>query len=411
MVMDRVVITGCGAVSPFGSGVGALVENVRAGRSAVVVMERWRQLKGLRSLLAAPVPACDVSKAIPRALRRNMGPMAVYATIAAGEAARDAGLNEGFLQSGDVGVALGSTTGSPCVLESLYKLLLEEQSIESVKSGEFFKIMGHSCAANVMYALGLRGEQWGPSSACTSSAQALGLGYLLIRSGRQKAMLCGGADEVHHSVTAIFDVLGATSCRNDEPERTPRPFDKDRDGVVCGGGAGVLVLESLASARGRGATIQGELVGFGHVGDPRHIAHPDVQAMGRAMRNAIAEAGIEPGAVDYVNAHATGTLQGDVAEAQAIAGIVGGNVPVSSMKGHLGHTLGAAGALESILVLDIIKRQELVPTLHLDAPDPDCRVVNLVQETSKTAVNIVLKNNFAMGGVNVALVFRRWGGA
>lgn len=408
--MERVVITGRGAVSPFGVGVETLVENVRAGRSAVTVMEQWRWLKGLRSLLAAPVPDYDVSKLIPRSLRRNMGPMAIHATIASREAARDAALSEEFLGSGAVGVALGSTTGSPCVYESLYRLLLEQKSIESVKSGEFFKIMGHSCAANVMYALGLRGEQWGPSSACTSSAQALGLGYLLIRAGRQKAVLCGGADEVHHSVTTIFDVLGATSCRNDEPGRTPRPFDKDRDGVVCGAGAGVLVLESLASARERGAAIQGELVGFGHVGDPAHIAHPDVLAMAAAMRGALKESGIAPGAVDYVNAHATGTLQGDLAEARAIAAVVGGRVPVSSMKGHIGHTLGAAGALESILVLEMIRRQELLPTLNLDAPDPDCRVVDLVRQTAPAAVNVVVKNNFAMGGVNVALVFKRWGG-
>jgi len=411
MLTGRVVITGRGAVSPYGIGVETLVKNIWAGRSAVTTMEPWREIKGLKSILAAPVPEYDVSKIIPRALRRNMGPMAVYSTVASLEAARDAGMNEEFLQSGAVGVALGSTTGSPCVYESLYKTLLEEKSIESIKSGEFFKIMGHSCAANVMYALGLKGEQWGPSSACTSSAQSIGLGYLLIRSGRQKAMLCGGADEVHHSVTTIFDVLRATSCRNDEPDKTPRPFDKDRDGVVCGGGAGVLVLESLESALERGAAIQAELIGFGHVSDPSHIAHPDSQAMGTAMRNAIKEADIEASAIDYVNAHATGTLQGDLAEAQAIARIAGGNVPVSSMKGHIGHTLGAAGALESVLVLEMIRRQELIPTLHLESPDPACRVVNLLQQPVTAPVNIVLKNNFAMGGVNVALVYRKWGGS
>ena len=409
MLKQRVVITGRGAVSPYGVGVEALTSGVWAGRSAVTTMEPWRALQGLRSFLAAPVPEYDVKKAVPRHLRRNMGPMAIDCTVASLEAAKDAALTEEFLQSGDVGVVLGSTTGSPGVYESLYGLLIEEKSIESIKSGEFFKIMGHSCAANVMYALGLKGEQWGPSSACTSSAQAIGLGFLLIRSGRQKAVLCGGADEVHHSVTTIFDVLGATSCRNDEPDQTPRPFDKDRDGVVCGGGAGVLVLESLESARERGATILAELTGFGHVSDPSHIAHPDPAAMGEAMRRALREADVAPADVAYVNAHATGTLQGDVAEAQAIGQVVGSRVPVSSLKGHFGHTLGAAGALESLLVLEMLRRQELLPTLHLDNPDPECEVVELLRTTTRASLDVVLKNNFAMGGVNVALVYKRWG--
>jgi 3-oxoacyl-[acyl-carrier-protein] synthase II len=408
MLNERVVVTGRGAVSPYGVGVEPLVAGVWAGRSAVTTMEQWREVGGLRSILAAPVPEYDAKKAIPRSLRRNMGPMALHSAVASLEATKDAGMTEAFLQSGDVGVVMGSTTGSPGVYESLYTILLAEKSIESVKSGEFFKIMGHSCAANVMYTLGLKGEQWGPSSACTSSAQAIGLGYLLVRSGRQKAVLCGGADEVHHSVTTIFDVLGATSCRNDTPQETPRPFDRDRDGVVCGGGAGVLVVESLASARERGAPILAEITGFGHVSDPSHIAHPDPQAMAAAMQKALREAGADASAVDYVNAHATGTPQGDLAEAQAIASVAGSRVPVSSLKGHFGHTLGAAGVLESVLVLEMIARQELIPTLHLESPDPECQVAHLLQARTPAKVDTVLKNNFAMGGVNVALVYRRW---
>ncbi|NTU60024.1 MAG: beta-ketoacyl-[acyl-carrier-protein] synthase family protein [Deltaproteobacteria bacterium] len=410
MLTQRVVITGRGAVSPYGVGVEALVEGIWAGRSAVQRMEAWRGLGGLRSLLAAPVPEYDAKKAISRHLRRNMGPMAVNSAVASLEAVAEAGLSEAFLQSGDVGVALGSTTGSPGIWEQLYTTLLRERSIDSIKSGEFFKIMGNSCAANVMFTLGLKGEQWGPSSACTSSAQAIGLGYLLVKSGRQKAVLCGGAEEVHQSVTTIFDVLGATSCRNDEPGETPRPFDRDRDGVVCGGGAGVLVLESLESALERGAAIEAELIGFGHVSDPGHIAHPDPEAMGAAMRAALREARVDAADVDYVNAHATGTPQGDVAEAHAIAAVLGGDVPVSSLKGHIGHTLGAAGVLESVLALEMLRRQELVPTLHLESPDPECEVVHLLRRPARDRIDTVLKNNFAMGGVNVALVFRKWQG-
>jgi len=286
-------------------------------------------------------------------------------------------------------------------------MFLPEESIEEVKSGFFFRIMSHSCAANVSLALGIRGEQWAPASACTSAAQAIGLGYLLIGSGRQDAVVCGGADEVHHTVTMVFDVLKAASRRHTEPLATPRPFDRERDGVVCGGGSGVLVLESLDSARSRGAEILAEILGFGQVCDSSHIANPHQDAMAAAMRNAMTEAGIESTGIDYVNAHATGTLQGDSAEAAAIGAVVGRPVPVSSCKGHIGHTLGAAGALESIILLEMLRRQEIIPTLHLDHPDPECAGIDLVREIRPARLETVMKNNFALGGVNAALIFQR----
>ena len=407
MVLRRVVITGRGAVSPFGAGVGPLVDSVWQGRSGIRLIEEWRRIRGLKSYLAAPVPELDGRGELPRAIRRSMGDMALHAALAAREAAGEAGLSESFLASGRVGTAIGSTTGSPQTYEDFYRMFLPEESIEEVKSGFFFRIMSHSCAANVSLALGIRGEQWSPCSACTSAAQAIGLAYLLVGSGRQDAMLCGGADEVHHTVTMVFDVLKAASRRHDQPLAAPRPFDLDRDGVVCGGGAGILVLESLESARARGAEIYAEVLGFGQLCDATHIANPHPDAMAGAMRKAMAEAQVTGDEIDYVNAHATGTPQGDSAEAQAIAGVIGRPVPVSSCKGHLGHTLGAAGALESIILLEMLQRQEIIPTLHLDRPDPDCGGVDLVRQVRKAGLDTVMKNNFALGGVNAALIFRR----
>jgi 3-oxoacyl-[acyl-carrier-protein] synthase II len=267
--------------------------------------------------------------------------------------------------------------------------------------------MSHSCAANVSLALGIRGEQWAPASACTSAAQAIGLAYLLIGTGRQDAVICGGADEVHHTVTMVFDVLKAASRRHAEPLATPRPFDIERDGVVCGGGSGILVLESLDSARARGAEILAEILGFGQVCDSTHIANPHRDAMAAAMRNAMTEAGVDGTAIDYVNAHATGTIQGDSAEAAAIATVVGRPVPVSSCKGHIGHTLGGAGALESIILLEMLQRQEIIPTLHLEHPDPECAGIDLVRRIRPARLETVMKNNFALGGVNAALIYRR----
>jgi 3-oxoacyl-[acyl-carrier-protein] synthase II len=402
-----VVTTGRGAVSPFGLGVKPLLEGVWSGRSTVKAMPEWTRIQGLRSLLAAPVPEFADKDLLPRSLRRTMGPMAVYAALAAREAATDAGFDEALLTSGAVGVAIGSTTGSPSAYEEFYRRFLPAEAITEIRSGEFFKIMGHSCAANVCLALGIHGEQWSPVSACASASQAIGLGYLLIQTGRQQALLCGGADEVHPSVTGVFDVVRAASLRNDAPTATPRPFDTNRDGVVCGGGSGILVLESYESARARGARIYCEIIGFGHVNDSEHIANPHEASMARAMVNALREAGIGGREVDYVNAHATGTLLGDLAEALAISMAVSKTVPVSSFKGHIGHTLGAAAALETIILLEMLAKQEIVPTLNLENPDPECAVVDLICKFEKRSLSTVLKNNFALGGVNSALVMRR----
>lgn len=373
-------------------------------------MPEWQEIKGLESHLAAPVPAIDSSQHLPRSLRRTMGDMALYAVLASREAAGEAGLEEETLTGGSTGVAIGSTTGSPSVLEEFYQNYIPGKSIEEVRSGMFFKIMGHSCAANVCLALGIKGEQWSPASACTSAAQAIGMGYLLIKSGRQEIMLCGGADEAHPTVTMIFDVVKAASRYAGDPILAPRPFDSRRDGVVCGGGSGILVLESLESAQKRGADILGEIKGFGLVNDSQHIANPSRESIARAMNGAMTEAGINYREIDYVNAHATGTVLGDIAEGTAIRENLKETTPASSFKGHLGHTLGAAGSLEAIILLEMLARQEIVPTLHLEEADPELKGMDLVREIRPQRMNCVLKNNFALGGVNTALLLKQWTG-
>ncbi len=404
MTKKRVVITGRGAVSPFGLGVPLLVENIWAGRSAVRFMPDWSSIKGLTSCIAAPVPDYDAKTLLPRNIRRTMGPMAQYATLASREAVEDAALSVDELASGETGVAIGTTTGSAEAYAAFFKKFLSTSSLSDVKSGEFFKVMGHSCSANVSLALGIRGEQWAPASACTSSSQAIGLGYLLIQAGRQKIMLCGGADEAHASVTGVFDLLRAASNSNDDPERGCRPFDCDRNGVVCGGGSGVLVLEECQAAKQRGAKIYGEIVGFGNVTDSGHIANPDRVSMAMSMERAMAEASLGSGDIDYVNAHATGTELGDIAEAAAISMAVDSTTPVSSMKGHIGHTLGAAGALELIIVLEMLARQQIVATRNIEKVDPRCAVARIETALREASLQCVLKNNFALGGVNTSLI-------
>jgi len=410
MRLNRVVITGRGAVSPFGLGVSALVDNIWAGNSAVRLMSDWQNVEGLNSLIAAPVPDFDAKGLLPRSIRRTMGPMAQYATLAAQEAIEDSALSAEFITSGKVGVSIGSTTGSPFALEEFYSKYLPEKVLGNIKSGEFFKLMGHSCAANVCLALGVQGEHWAPVSACTSSSQAIGLGYLLIQTGRQQAMLCGGADEAHPSVTGVFDLLRAASNNNDNPQNGCRPFDVDRDGVVCGGGSGILVLESYDSAKERGTKIYAEIIGFANVNDCGHIANPDKKSMSRAMQKAMQEGGLDVADVDYINAHATGTELGDIAEATAICEAVNGETPVSSFKGHIGHTLGAAGSLELIGVLEMLERQQLIPTRNLEEIDPKCAIASIFRTQRETSLQTVLKNNFALGGVNTTLALRRIAG-
>ena len=407
MSLNRVVITGRGAVSPFGIGVKTLCDNIWRGHSGVKYMPEWKSIKGLNSYLAAPVPSFDPRALIPRKNRRTMGLVAMYALLATREALTDAAIAEHELGDGKIGVAIGSTSGSPSSYTEFFQKHLVENKLDEIRSGLFFKVMGHTCSANVALALGLTGEQWAPTGACASSSQAIGLGYLLIRFGRQEIMLCGGAEETNPIVTAVFDVIQAASHRHESVPLSPRPFDIERDGVVCGGGSGILVLESLISARKRGATIYGEILGFGHVNDSHHMADPHQESLSRAMRQALSEQGVEMTQIDLINAHATGTLAGDIAEAGAIRDVFGSQVPVNALKGHLGHSLGAAGSLESIVLLEMMQRQEVVPTLHLTNPDPRCGALNYVRAVASQPLNTVVKNNFALGGIAVTLIYGR----
>jgi 3-oxoacyl-[acyl-carrier-protein] synthase II len=278
-----------------------------------------------------------------------------------------------------------------------------------MKSTVFFKIMNHSCAANVSQILGITGRTLSPSAACSTGCQAVGYGYEMIAFGKQDFMLCGGTDEYHPLFTGTFDVLNAASVKfNDQPSRTPRPFDRDRDGVVCSEGSGILLLESLDSARRRGANIHCEIIGFTTVSDPSNIANPDKTSIKRCMQLALNDANIEPEEIDYINAHATATIRGDIAESEAISELFGNDTPVSSFKGHLGHTMAASGALELAALVDMMKRGCLIPTLNLEKIDDACGNIRHICRLEKSSIKTAIKNNFALGGINSSLVIRRY---
>jgi 3-oxoacyl-[acyl-carrier-protein] synthase II len=407
MSQRRVVITGIGAVSPFGAGVECLWEHLVAGDSAVRVVPQMTQLGGLRSSVAATVPEIDVS-VIPRKKRRFMSPMSMYSCLGALEAIQMSDLTEEQVKNRMTGLCLASTTGSSAESEAFFNELSQTGSIENIKSTMFFKTMNHSCAANTAQALGIRGRIVSPSAACASGTLAIGLAYETIAAGHQDIMFCGGADEHHILATAVFDIMHAASSNfNSEPERTPRPFDIQRDGVVCAEGAGVLILEELEHAKNRNATILAEVTGFATLSSPEDLANPDSQTMIECMDDSINQAGISREKIDYVNAHATATTQGDIAESQAIRAVFGRTAPVSSLKGHIGHTMAASGPLELIASIQMMRHDQLIPTRNLETPDPECDGISLLRSVQKVPVRTVLKNSFALGGINSTIVIRR----
>ena len=402
---QRVVITGMGAVSPYGMGVDALMRGLCEGRCAVRSLPPEQVVNGVGCVTASLVPPLD-GRHIPRELRRAMSPMSVFAVLAAWEALRQAGFRvEGLLPR--MGVAVGSTLGSAQALEGFFAEYLAERSVDSVRSTVFFKIMGHSVAANLALACGCRGRMLAPAAACASGLLGLVQGCEAIASGREDLMLCGGADEFHALTAATFDRLGAASHVPD-PRRASRPFDLERDGVVCGEGAGIILLESLDSALRRGAAILAEIKGVASVSSPLSIAHPDSAVIADCMREALDDAGLKSGDLGYVNAHATGTRSGDMAEGQAVADLLGAAVPVGGLKGHLGHTMAASGALESIACVGMMLLGRCLPTLGLRSPDPRCGDIRHLQKSVLFEKDSLLKNSFALGGCNTSLIISKY---
>jgi 3-oxoacyl-[acyl-carrier-protein] synthase II len=406
MQTRRVVITGMGSISPFGRGVNILVESLFAMKSGVTKIPGLADFGGLRTHVAAVVPDIDF-KEIPRKYRRSMSKMSIYATLACQEAVSQGNVTEAMLSDGRLGISMGSTIGSPIATQEFFEDFLTYRSLERMRATTFFQIMNHSCATNVAQTLGIKGRILAPSSACSTGCQAIGYGFEMIASGKQDMMLCGGADEFHPLSPATFDIMSAASVRyNDAPHLTPRPFDLDRDGVVCSEGSGVLLLETLDSAQKRGAPIFAEITGFATSSDTTNIADPNSESIEGCIRLALEDSGMKADEIDYVNAHATGTIQGDIAESTAIGRVFGNDVPVSSLKGHLGHTMAACGALETIASIAMIDKGSLVPTLNLENVDPLCGNIRHIRQIEKADIKTVLKNNFALGGVNTCIVIR-----
>lgn len=408
--MKRVVVTGIGALSPLGHDWPTVLARLREYRNAVQVMGAWEKYNGLLTRLGAPAaPFTLDERRFNRKTTRSMGRVAVMAVRASEVALTQAGLlDQPLLRSGKVGVAYGSSSGSPPAVADFGSMILK-QTTEGIHATTYLKMMSHTAPVNIGVHFGLTGRIVTTSSACTSGSQGVGYGYEAIRLGKQVAMLAGGAEELDATQAAIFDTLFATSTKNDRPSETPAPFDRDRDGLVLGEGACTLVLEELEHAQARGATILGELVGYGTNSDGTHVTQPSSATMAVAMRLALEDAGLPPEAIGYVNAHGTATQQGDLAESHATRAVFGEKVPISSLKSYMGHTLGACGALEAWMSLEMMRTGWMAPTVNLRHVDPACAPLDYIMGEGRSLdTEYVMTNNFAFGGINTSLIFKRW---
>ncbi|GMU44944.1 MAG: beta-ketoacyl-ACP synthase [Xanthomonadales bacterium] len=406
--MKRVVITGIGALSPLGNDWDTVAARLRSVRNAVARVPDWEPYEGLNTKLGAAAADFELPAHYNRKTTRAMGRVALLATRSAEIALEDAGLlGDPLLKSGRVGISYGSSAGSPKAIGDFGRML-QRKSTEGINATTYIRMMSHTTVANISVFFGICGRVITTSSACTSSSQGIGYAYEAIKSGKQIAMVAGGAEELDPTAAAVFDTLFATSTRNDTPEATPRPFDAERDGLVLGEGGCTFVLEEREHALARGAKIYAEIIGYGTNCDGLHVTQPNPETMQVAMRLALEDAALAPEAIGYVNAHGTATDHGDVAESQATADLFGARMPISSLKSYMGHTLGACGSLEAWMTVMMMREGWFAPTANLRTIDPRCAELDYIRDAPRALdTEYAMSNNFAFGGINTSLVFRR----
>ncbi|MCG9697843.1 beta-ketoacyl-ACP synthase [Shewanella sp. Isolate11] len=405
----RVVVTGVGGVTALGHDWPAIASSLKAQKNCVTTMPEWDKFEGLNTRLAAPITDFEKPAHYSRKKIRSMGPVSIMAAWASEKALMDADLlGSEVVTSGAMGIAYGSSTGSTDPIIA-FGDMLKNGDMSGVTATSYIRMMAHTTAVNVGVFFGLKGRIHTTSSACTSGSQGIGYAYEAIKYGQQDLMLAGGGEELCPTEAVVFDTLFATSTKNSNPSQTPSPFDRDRDGLVIGEGACTLVLEELEHAKARGAKIYAELIGFGTNSDGLHVTQPNAETMEKAIRLALKDAKLSPDAIGYVNAHGTATDRGDIAETQATEAVFGQQMPISSLKSYTGHTLGACGALEAWVTIEMMNEGWFAPTLNLNNIDPACGKLDYIKdEVRQLETDYVMSNNFAFGGINTSLIFKRW---
>lgn len=402
----RVAVTGMGVECALGCTVADAWKRLATYRNLVADLPELAEYEGLNSRLGARF-AFTRPPEWTRKTTRTMGDVAMYALAATEQAVAQAGLDAATLEGGRTGVAYGSCSGSvPPLLD--FNSMIATKKVANITSGTYIKLMPQTTACNLSVHYRTRGRLVPTGTACTSGSLAIGSAYELIKYGIQDVMIAGGAEEFSPTQVAVFDTLFATSTKNGAPETTPAPYDAGRDGLVIGEGAATFVLEEWGRAVARGAKILGEVVGFQENTDGTHVTNPNPDMMSAALAGALADASISPDAIGYVNGHGTATLSGDAAETAATRTVFRRPVPISSTKSYIGHTLGACGAIEAMVVVESLRHGWWHPTLNLKHPAPDCAELDYIMgEGRRMDCEYAMSNNFAFGGVNTSLVFRR----
>ena len=407
--MKRVVVTGMAGISPIGSDWDTVRHRLETLDTGIHRIDEWDKYDELNTRLGAPVTDFRMPAHYSRKDLRSMGRVAQLAVRSSERALEDAGLlGAEELHNGLTGVSFGSSTGDTPATRDFAHLLLDGVT-SNLNANSYIRMMAHTSPVNIGVYFGLRGRVYTTSSACTSGSQGIGYAYDAIKHGQQEIMVAGGCEALCPTEAAVFDTLYATSIRNDEPQLSPRPFDKDRDGLVIGEGSGTLILEELEHALARGARIHAELVGYGTNSDGCHVTQPSPETQEKVIRLALEDAAIGADAIGYVSAHGTATDRGDLAESQATERVFGTRIPISAFKSFTGHTLGACGALEAWTAIEMTNHNWFHATANLDHVDPECGELDyIIGEGRHIETDYVMSNNFAFGGINTSLIFKRW---
>ena len=403
---NRVVITGMGIYSCIGISLDEVKNSLYNGQSGIQLVQERKDF-GFRSGLTGVVPKPDLKGLLNRRQRVSMGEESEYAYLATLDALQQAGLDQDFLDNNEVGILYGNDSVSQAVVESI-DIAREKQDTTLIGSGAIFKSMNSTVTMNLSTLFKLKGINLTVSAACASGSHSLGLAYLMIKSGLQDIVICGGAQETNKYSMASFDGLGVFSVREDQPEKASRPFDAGRDGLIPSGGAATLIVESLESAQKRGANIIAEVLGYGFSSNGGHISTPNIEGPALAMSRALQQANLKAEDIDYINAHATSTPLGDANEAKAIYEIFGSEIPVSSTKSMTGHECWMAGASEIIYSILMMQNDFIAPNINLENPDEEAKKINLINKTKNQKIDVFLSNSFGFGGTNSAIIVKKF---
>jgi len=403
---NRVVITGMGIYSVIGKNLAEVKDSLYHGRSGII-FDPARKALGFRSALTGMVDRPHLKGILDRRMRIGLPLQGEYAYISTLEALQHAGIEQPYLDAHEVGILFGNDSSALPVVESV-DILRQKKDTMMIGSGYIFQSMNSTVSMNLSVIFRLKGVNFTLSGACASGSHAIGIGYLLIKQGLQEMIICGGAQEINPESTASFDALNAFSTRESEPTKASRPFDRDRDGLVPSGGAATVIIESYESALKRGATIYGEVIGYGFSSNGEHISMPNVDGPVRAMEKALSDAGIKPFEIGYINAHATSTPAGDRNEAQSIDLLFGKSKPmISSTKSMTGHEMWMGGASEVIYSTLMMNHGFVAPNINFENPDDATEKLNIASKTTPCEFNAFLSNSFGFGGTNSSLIIRK----